>query len=136
VNPVPSLVELGPIDGLGDSDEKITTVTVATNNDGGYELEVTADSDPAMEMATDDFADYAYAGVWSIPATESAFGFSVDNNTSYQGLTGGTAIPIKTTLSATTGEDTVLYFKAEVGTSKFQESGLYQADLTVTATTL
>jgi hypothetical protein len=135
VNPV-SNVALGPIAGAGGSDEGSTTVTVATNNDDGYKLEVTADSTPAMEKGTDSFADYAGAGVWSIPATASAFGFSVDNNTSYQGLTGGTPIQIKTNTDETTGEDTVLYFKAEVGASKFQAGGTYQADLTVTATTL
>ncbi|MHB8968118.1 MAG: hypothetical protein ACYC5A_01495 [Thermoleophilia bacterium] len=135
VNPVAS-VALGPIAGAGGADEGATTVTVATNNDLGYKLEITASGTPAMTKGADSFADYSGLPAWSIAATDSAFGFSVDNNTSYQGLNGGTPIQIKTNNNETTGENTNLFFKAEVGASKFQASGTYQADLTVTATTL
>lgn len=135
VSPVAS-VALGPIAGTGGSDEGSTSVLVATNNDLGYKLEVTASGSPAMAKGSDTFADYAGPGIWSIAANESAFGFSVDNNTTYQGLNGGTAIQIKTNNNETAGETTDLFFKAEVGASKLQASGVYQADLTVTATTL
>lgn len=135
VNPVSS-VALGPIAGAGGADDGTTTVTVATNNDLGYKLEIMASGTPAMTKGTDSFADYSGAGAWSIAATDSAFGFSVGNNTSYQGLSGGTPIQIRTNNNETAGEDTTLFFKAEVGASKFQASGTYQADLTVTATTL
>lgn len=74
--------------------------------------------------------------VWSIAANESAFGFSVGNNTSYQGLNGGTPIQVATNNSEVIDDTTTLYFKAEIGASKLQASGAYQADLTVTATTL
>jgi hypothetical protein len=135
VSPVTD-VALGPIAGAGGSDEGNTTVTVSTNNDLGYKLEVTASGTPAMSKGSDTFADYAGPAVWSIAANESAFGFSVDNNSSYQGLTGGTPIQVKTNNDETAGDNTILFFKAEVGASKLQASGTYQADLTVTATTL
>lgn len=135
IDPV-SDVALGPIDGLGGADEGSTTVTVSTNNDLGYKLEVSAAGSPALAKGSDAFADYSGAGVWSILASESAFGFSVDNNTNYQGFNGGTPIQVKTNNNEIINEDTVLYFKAEVGASKLQASGTYQADVTVTATTL
>ncbi|RJQ44254.1 MAG: hypothetical protein C4534_06755 [Gaiellales bacterium] len=135
VDPVTN-VALADISGLGGSSEGSTDVYVSTNNDLGYKLEITAAGSPAMAKGGDSFADYAGPGAWSIAATDSAFGFSVDNNTSYQGLNGGTPIQIKTNGNEVVNELTTLFFKAEVGASKLQASGTYQADLTVTATTL
>lgn len=49
---------------------------------------------------------------------------------------GSTTVTVATNNDETAGENTVLYFKADVGASKLMPSGAYQADLTVTATTL
>jgi hypothetical protein len=129
-------VALDPIVGLGASSEKSATWTVATNNDLGYKLEVAATGSPAMTKGADSFADYSGAGVWSIPANSSAFGFSVNGTSAYQGFTGAIPIQIVNTPNETAGEDTTVYFKAEVGASHLQVSGNYAANVTVTATTL
>jgi len=132
----PGDVALSNIAGAGGSSEANATWQVATNNDNGYKLEMAATGSPAMTKGTDSFADYSGAGVWSIPAANSAFGFSVGNATSYQGFSGTTPIQIATSPNETAGSDTTVYFKAEVGASHLQASGNYAANLTVTATTL
>lgn len=109
---------------------------MATNNDDGYELKIASGSTPALNKGADSFADYSGPSVWSMPAIESAFGFSVNNTTSYRGLTGATGIQIRSNPSETAGENTTVNFKAAVGASHMQTSGNYAANLTVTATTL
>lgn len=132
----PGDVALANIAGAGGSSESNATWQVATNNDLGYKLEVAATGSPAMTKGTDSFDDYIGAGGWSIPAASSAFGFSVNGTTDYQGFTGATPIEIVNTPNETAGESTTVYFKAEVGASHIQTSGSYAANLTVTATTL
>lgn len=132
----PADVNLSNIAGQGGSSEGSATWTVATNNDDGYELKIASGSTPALNKGADSFADYSGPGVWSMPAIESAFGFSVNNTTSYRGLTGATGIQIRSNPSETAGENTTVNFKAAVGASHIQTSGNYAANLTVTATTL
>ena len=132
----PGDVALANIAGAGGSSESNATWQVATNNDLGYKLEVAATGSPAMTKGTDSFDDYIGAGGWSIPAASSAFGFSVNGTTDYQGFTGATPIEIVNTPNETAGESTTVYFKAEVDASHIQTSGSYAANLTVTATTL
>ena len=71
-----------------------------------------------------------------LPSRESAFGFSVNGTTGYQGFSGATPIQIVNNPGETAGDNTTVYFKAEVGASHLQASGSYAANLTVTATTL
>lgn len=132
----PADVALANIAGPGASSTGSATWQVVTNNSTGYKLEIEASSSPALTSADDSFADYAGAGVWSIGGTESAFGFSVNDTTSYQNLTGTTPVQIRNTATPTAGEDTTVYFKAQVGASRLQVGGDYSASLTVTATTL
>ncbi|MFA5802816.1 MAG: hypothetical protein WC911_10125 [Thermoleophilia bacterium] len=132
----PGDVTLAAIAGTGGSSESNATWQVATNNDAGYKLEIAATGSPAMTKGTDSFADYSGVGVWSIPAAQSAFGFSVNNTSSYQGFTGAIPIQVRNSTNETAGEDTIINFKAEVGASHLQASGAYSANLTVTATTL
>lgn len=132
----PGDVALANIAGSGGSSEASATWQVATNNDNGYKLEMAATGSPAMTKGADSFANYGGAGVWSIPAANSAFGFSVNGTTAYQGFSGTTPTQIATSAGETAGENTTVYFKAEVGASHLQASGNYAANLTVTATTL
>ncbi len=132
----PGELTLASIAGMGGSSEGNATWQVATNNDLGYKLEVAATGSPAMTKGSDSFADYSGAGAWSLPATESAFGFSVNGTGSYQGFAGASPIEIVNSNNETAGEDTTVYFRAEVGASHLQASGDYAANVTVTATTL
>lgn len=149
----PGDVTLANIVGTGGSSESSATWTVATNNDNGYKLELTASGAPALAKGADTFADLADGGTpipWSVAAADSAFGFSAQGNATpgaqwgdpaggsgnYRGFLSGTPIEVANNGNETAGEDTTVYFKAEVGTSHLQPSGLYSADVTVTATTL
>ncbi len=149
----PGDVTLANIAGTGGSTESSATWTVATNNDAGYKLEVTASSTPALAKGADSFADFVDGGTpipWSVAAADSAFGISAQGNATsaalwgnpgagsgnYRGLQGATAIEVANNSNETAGEDTTLYFRAEVGASHLQPSGTYSANLTVTATTL
>jgi len=97
----PGDVTLANIAGTGGSSESSATWQVATNNDLGYKMEMAATGSPAMTKGADSFADYTGAGVWSIPATDSAFGFSVNGTSGYQGFTGATPIQIVNTPNET-----------------------------------
>ena len=132
----PSSVTLAQINGTGGASEQSATWHVATNNDNGYKLEVSATGSPAMTKGADSFADYSGPGAWSMAATDSAFGFSVNGTNGYRGLNGASPIQVFSNSNETAGEDTIIFFKAAVGTSHLQASGAYSANLTVTATTL
>ncbi|MHB1390163.1 MAG: hypothetical protein ACYCXF_02865 [Thermoleophilia bacterium] len=132
----PTDVTLSNIAGQGGSSVGNVTWKVSTNSIHGYELKIAAASSPALSKGTDSFADYAGLGAWSIPATDSAFGFSVNNTTNYKGLTGATAIQINSHAFPVIDDSTLVNFKAEVGASHLQPSGSYAAHLTVTAVTL
>lgn len=133
----PGSVSLGTILGTGGSSENSATWNVATNNALGYTLNISAAGSPAMNKGADSFTNYSGPAVWSIAATDSAFGFSVNDNAHYQGFTTpGTPIQIVSSPNPTAGQSTAIFFKAEVGASHLQPSGSYAASLTVTATTL
>jgi hypothetical protein len=149
----PGDVTLANIVGTGGSSESSATWTVATNNDNGYKLELTTAGSPALAKGADTFADLADGGTpipWSVAAADSAFGFSAEGSSTpsalwgdpdsgsgnYRGFQGGSPIEVANNGNETAGEDTTVYFKAEVGTSHLQPSGIYSADVTVTATTL
>lgn len=132
---VPGNVILANIAGTGGESEASTTWNVTTNNSNGYQLLLSAGSAPAMTMGVDSFADYAGAPVWSIAANQSAFGYSVTDNIHYQGLT-TTPTQIHTLGNETANDATTVFFRAGVGSSHLQPSGMYTANLTVTASTL
>ncbi len=149
----PGDVTLANIAGTGGASENSATWTVATNNDLGYKLEVSASGSPALTKGADSFADLADGGTpipWSVAPADSAFGFSAEGAATstalwgtpssgsgkYRGFTGSTPIEVANNGNETAGEDTTVYFKAEVGASHLQASGLYTANVTVTATTL
>lgn len=148
----PGDVTLATIAGTGGSSENSSTWTVATNNDLGYKLEASATGAPAMTKGADSFADYVNGAPvpWAVAAADSAFGFSAEGSATpvgtwgtpgvgsgnYRGFNGATAIEVANNGNETAGENTTLYFKAEVGATHLQASGLYSANLTITATAL
>lgn len=136
----------------------VATWNVKTNSTAGYELEVQADTDPAMQSGADQFADYSDTpAAWSVSASSYEFGFSAygddvvaafgagttcgtgatvgDGN--YRGFTGVTDIQIATDTdpTAVAGTNTNVCFAAGQN-GVFAPSGSYNATITATATSL
>ncbi len=140
------------------------TWSVVTNSSGGYSLSIKANNSPALVSGGNSFADYSPATadpdfVWSVAANDSSFGFSVagsdivsrfvddgsacnagSNQTTdrcWDGLdTIDKTIATAGVANAPAGEDTVVNLRAEIGSSKSQPAGNYQAVLTITAIAL
>jgi hypothetical protein len=102
-----------------------------------------------MHSGSDVFTDYTEGTpgtpeTWSILATASEFGFGATGSyiesgfgaDKYIGFDGTNKIQIAHEAAETSGSDTTVIFKAEVGSSKFQPTGDYSATVTATATTL
>ncbi len=151
------------IDGLtGGMASGSQTVTVSTNANSGYTLQIKADTDPALRNGSYNFTDYSRVGSdpdynWSISASAAEFGFSpegadlidryLDNGSDSCNQGGGTDTTDKCWDDLTTtnknvcqssthslnGTDTVIKFRAESGSSNVQESGTYTATITMTA---
>ena len=139
-------------------------IEVTTNDRDGYSLKIKASTNPAMQSATDNFANYTPAGTipdytWLINQTNSEFGFSPEglditqrylDNGSICNQFGGSdttdhcwdflqttdkTISQTTTYNHTTGESkTQINFQAESGTGHMQSPGTYEANITITAT--
>jgi hypothetical protein len=145
----PSDANMTPdITGTGSSTGSVTW-TVTTNNSNGYKLEVNADQANTMHVNSDVFTDYTEAvegtpETWSIAASASEFGFGATGSYietafgagKYMGFNSTTKKQIAHESAETTGSDTTVIFKAEVGSSKVQPTGSYTATVTATATTL
>lgn len=161
----PSDVNMDSISGLiGGSSASSVTWTVTTNSNAGYTLAIKADASPALDSATDSFADYTPAGAnpdftWSIATTDAEFGYSVessdvvtrfkDNGSSCNTgssntndscwdafTTSNVTISSAASANAPTGTETRVELQAESGTNKILESGDYSTVLTVTAVAL
>lgn len=151
------LVTMGAITQDGQSTGGAAKCNVRTNNNAGYSLAISgvealvsgsnpADTIPVIAATT--------PAAWSVPATESGWGYRLDDANS--GIAGGAtnwgtgtgygATPLwsgsnqtlgtETAETSSTGSDNLIYFGAEVGTSKIQQTGLYTDTVTFTATTL
>lgn len=128
------------------------TWNIETNNSDGWKMELNASASPALVKDADSFADYTEATPgtpesWSITADASEFGFSAggtyaeseySNGALFEGFEGTTKILVAQDNEASPGggADTQINFRAEVGGSKSQPSGTYQATITATASTL
>lgn len=121
---------------------------VKTNNYVGWTMTTKASTTPAMQnVATPAYSlpDAALTPAsWSAPvASTSKFGFNVTGNHSntgsanvlYAGFNGTTTIGIasSTLPTSVTGETINMNYKAEVGSSASQPTGLYRHWTTVTA---
>lgn len=153
----PSDVSLGTITGTGTSSTGEATWTVTTNNPPGYKLEWQASVATMTNEYSDTIAAYTPAvadtpETWSVASSDSEWGGRLKStSTDYDSATWGTddttnakwlnvkslaLFQIASRASTTTGSDEIVQFKAEVGSSKFQPTGNYTVNVTVTATTL
>ena len=133
----PVNLTMANIVGTGGSTSGNVIWSVTTNNSTGYKLEVYAGGAPALTKGADSFADYALIpAAWSVPAANSAFGFSYDAGLTYRGFNGVTPVQVLSYATPVSANPTTIMFKAEVGTAKLQTSGVYTAAITATATTL
>lgn len=126
-----------------------TTWTVTTNNSAGWKLEVNASTTPAMTSGANSFANYTETvpgtpETWSINSTDSEFGFGATGSyietkfgaAKYMGFSTTAKEQVSHQGTTASGSDTTVIFKAEVGSSKSQPTGAYQAIVTATATSL
>ncbi len=138
---------------------------VVTDNIAGYSLSVKATSTPALATTNSAFfSDYVPSGAnpdyqFSITSMQSAFGFSPegtditsafkDNGSACATGSGNTAyrcwkgfsmtdqmIAQATSNNQPSGATTTLQFQAEIGSTKIQDAGSYEATITITAVTL
>lgn len=159
-------VNLGSINGLtGGSATGQSEWLVTTDSPSGYSLSIKASTNPALKSSISSFADYTPAGSdpdysFSIATTASEFGYSPegsdiigrykDNGTICNAGTSDASDKCWDAFSTTdnqisasgssnypTGATTTVKYRAQVGTSKIQDSGSdYSATITVTAITL
>ena len=157
----PNPVNMGTITGTGQSalTNNYTNCTVITNNSSGYKLDWKATTAPLTNANSDTIAAYgpASTGVpetWTVDTAASEWGghlgsasTSVDTGVwggadTYAGgkwLNIGTSdfqIASKGTETTISGDSEFIYFGAEIGASKFQQTGTYSDTVTITATTL
>jgi len=159
-------VTMGAITGTGYSGGAATITAsqnaaycvVKTNNSTGYKLEWAA-SGVNLDNATDLIGPYTPAGaspeVWSMATNTSEWGahimsISTDESSTTWGTgdtyAGGKWFNVATSnyevLSRSTkttpylGSETYVLFGAQVGADKFQPTGTYNQDVTMTATTI
>jgi len=140
--------------------------SVSTDSISGYSLRIRATSSPALKAGLNSFEDYTpqTAGTpdlnWNLQTANSEFGFSpynlysqpdkYKNNTTacnagtnideqkcwYNLTTSDETIAYKNSRTGISGEETKVYFRAEINTSSgIQEPGEYTATLVITAVT-
>lgn len=161
----PSDLTLSSVSGLvGGSSEGTIAWQVTTDNGAGYTMSIQSSTSPALASGGDSFADYTPAGNdpdynFSIGSTESEFGFSPegtdivsvykDNGSVCNTGTSDTQSKCWTSFSTTPktvmqkltanhpgGSTNTIRVRAEAGVDRMQPSGIYTAELTVTATML
>jgi hypothetical protein len=103
-----------------------------------------------MVSGSNNFADYTEGVLgtpetWSVAASAAEFGFTASGtfaeskytSNKYQSFQGATKIQVSHSgTGPDAGDSTTVGFKAEVGASKSQPTGSYQAVITGTATSL
>lgn len=138
--------------------------TVITNNSAGYNLTFTSATTYLENATSDQIAAYtpAVAGTpeqWSVAASASEWGAHLKSTSTtyddtkwgavagsenyaaadvlWHNVTNGSGFTVanRTTETSDSGDTETLMFGAEVGASKFQPTGTYDVDVTVTATT-
>lgn len=142
-----------------------TTVTVITDGLAGYELNIKASNNPAMQSGSNSIADYVPTGVpdydFTIGASDAYFGFSpegtdviqrfLDNGIALCNQSGGSDtvdkcwdglstsaanISVGSGPNHPAGTETVIKFQVGVGGAVVQSTGSYIATTTVTAISL
>jgi hypothetical protein len=151
--------------GKSDLTTNSATCNVRTNNTGGYKLDWQASSESMSNVDADLIGAYtpvvsSTPEVWDIEFNESAWGARLSSASTYYNATqwgvddtSGTAYGTtakwlnvaadtpynfiqKTSETTAAGDNEVIEFGAEIGSSKIQPSGTYGVTVTITATTL
>lgn len=147
----PSNIDLSPdIEETGTATGSVTW-NVKTNNSDGWKLELSADTNPAMQDGANSFANYTEVvsstpEAWLVDSADSEFGFNASGDyaeskfsgSKYMGFNGLTKTQVASRAAPSSGEgdDTTINFKVEVGSSHNQPLGTYSATITATASTL
>lgn len=131
-------INVGTVTPGGEIASKSTTVTVSTNNEKGYKLEMT-DSDTNTNMLQIDANGDPLNGGASIPTGDmstaaSGWGYSVDNGTTFNSVPplGGTPATIANSTTAVTDEATTVTFGVKAASG--QAEGNYKGTVVFTAT--
>lgn len=130
---VPNLTLSGRVSSLrGGAANGSVSVTVTTDNPGGYELRL---SGTALSSGSSSFGSFSGPAAWSVADGSSAFGFSTSTNINWYGV-GLTPIVIEKRLSNNQplGTATTINFRAESKKlNQTQSAGGYNATITLTA---
>jgi hypothetical protein len=155
----PTDITMNPITGTGQStidSNNYRTWNVKTNNATGYALSWQA-STAAMTSGSDTIAAYTPAvantpEAWSVASTDSEWGAHLGSASTtadtatwgaqdtYSGkwlniATSSRTLVTRNTETLAAGDDEIVYFGAEIGSTKAQPSGTYTVNVTMTATT-
>lgn len=156
----PGDVVMGAITGHGQSALTTNSATwnIDTDNPAGYSLTWKA-SAATMTSGSDNIAAYtptigSTPEIWSVASTDSEWGGHLGkDSTTVNTTTWGVAdtyaggkwlnvstsdfqIASRTSRTSAAGDDEIIFFGAEIGNDKFQPSGTYTVNVTITATTL
>jgi hypothetical protein len=140
-----------------------TTITVLTDNLAGYTLQVKSQTSPALKSNSYYFSDYTPQTQdpdfeWQVPPTTSEFGFTPEGEDIVQKFKDNGSVcnigNLDTLLACwyffstqdqtisqsflpnhPSGSQTILRFRAESGSQNLQPSGIYQAQIVITAFT-
>jgi hypothetical protein len=154
-------ITLGTITGTGQSalTSNDATCNIKTNNSSGYGLTFEASNNNLTNPNGDTIGGYTPTvtntpETWSVEASLSEWGAKLNSNsTTYNSTTWGSAdtyaggkwlnvsttahqIITKTTETTQSGDNEIIRFGAEIGSNKFQPTGTYTTNVTMTATTL
>jgi len=157
----PASVNMGSIVGTGKSNLAGNSITCNINTDssGGYKLEWAAGSSVAMKSGSNEIAAYSPTvadtpEAWSVDPANSEWGAHLGANSTTKNTTlWGTAdtyadgkwlnvdaapvmIISKNSATSGAGDDEIIFFGSEIGANKFQPTGSYVTNITLTATTL
>lgn len=140
-----STVNLGTISGMtGGTVSNSRDCIVKTSNFDGYTLSANASSDPAMVKVTSNtisFANYnGSTGSWDgVAATEAEFGYNatgdhtVSSSLWYALPTAPVVVSYSGVATDYNGVTTTMNYQAEAGANSYQPSGVYRANVTMTA---
>jgi hypothetical protein len=130
---VPNLTLSGKVSSLrGGTANGSVSVTVTTDNPGGYELKL---SGTALSSGSNNFSSFSGPAAWSVADGASAFGFSTSTNVNWHGV-GLAPVVIDKRISNNQpfGTATTINFRAESKKiNQSQPAGGYNATITLTA---
>ncbi len=140
-----STVNMGSISGMtGGTVSGDRGCNVKTSNFDGYTLRANASSDPAMTKVTSNtisFANYnGSTGSWDgVGATEAEFGYNATgvhtvSSTEWHALpTTPVVVSYSNVATDFNGVTTTMNYQAQAGANAYKPSGVYRANVTMTA---